>query len=107
MQINGIWGTSSFGEPGPKFPGYSECVDTLAGIRYRLITAYDVVNAHYIVGAFEVDPDTVWVVRGQPVARVGYTEALVGESPSIADQRLFLAILRTFRHDPTWRRKGR
>jgi hypothetical protein len=92
-QVNGLWGSESFGSP-RSCPGYSECLDTLAGVESRIITAYLPSFRGYEVA-------TVPVSGGQ--GGHGYTEALICRSPDSLDQRLFLAIFRTLRSDSTWR----
>ena len=91
-QANGVWSPSSFGEG----VGHYECEDTLAGIRYLLVTTYWPSYPGYAVVAMplKIDPKSL-----------GYSEALIGMSPDSLDQRLFLTIFRTFRSDPTWRLK--
>jgi len=88
-QGGGYWG-SPFGEAGPGNLGYSECEDTLAGIRYNLITGYWANFSAYAVVGVPVERDP---------RSVGFTEALIFKSPDSLDQRLFLAILRTARRD--------
>jgi hypothetical protein len=88
-ESNGMWGPHSFGAPGQRFPGYSECIDSVAGIRYRLLTTYNGWDSVYVFAALQVDPN--------PGLRGEYTEALTGESPDSLDQRLFLAIFRTLK----------
>ena len=92
-QAGGYWG-SPFGEAGPGNLGYSECEDTLAGIRYNLITGYWTNFSAYAVVGVPVERDP---------RSVGFTEALIFKSPDSLDQRLFLAILRTARRDTTSR----
>jgi len=89
-QASGIWGHSP---PGERFPGYSECIDSLAGIRYRLLTTYNGYMSVYVFTAIQEDRN--------PGLLGDYTEALSGESPDSVDQRLFLAIFRTLRPDST------
>jgi len=86
-QVNGMWG--SFGEYGTS-PGYSSCADTLGGVPFRLITTYWSSYPAYAVVAIPTDSSS-WLQ--------GYNEALIGMSPDSSDQRLFLAIFRTFRGD--------
>jgi len=92
-QNNGYWGAHSFGAPGQRFPAYSECIDSLAGIRYRLLTTYNGWDSVYVFAALQVD---------RHLELLGdYTEALTGGSPDSVDQRLFLAIFRTLKPDST------
>jgi hypothetical protein len=63
-----------------------ECLDMIAGIPLRLITAYNGIDRLYRVAAVVPADSGTW---------------LWGESPDSADQRLFLAIIRTLRADST------
>ena len=85
--INGYWGEGSF-----RSSSSSECTDTLAGIPFRLITAYREDSKKYVAVAVPVRP-----AKGS----LGPTLVFIGESPNRADQRLFLAIFRTLRADST------
>lgn len=86
LQINGLWGPSSFGLGDRSTLGYSECVDTIAGIAYRFATSYSSRDSMYNVAVAPLD-----VGSGRSWA---YTEALVGTSPNRRDQQLFLAIFK-------------
>ena len=91
--VNGIFGGKQFATSGsPSYAGYSECTDTLAGIPYRLITAYNVRHKGYVTVALPVKA---------PGEAFRYTSALIGNSPDSSDQRLFLAIFQTLRVDST------
>lgn len=69
--------------------GCRECVDTVGGIPLRLITTYDTHDSCYRVHAFRGDDPEQWFPE------------FVAMSPDSADQRLFLAIIRTLRADST------
>ena len=77
--------------PGPKYPGCSECVDSLGGELFRLITNYNPRDSLYEV------------VAVYPHDLGHYFDEFHGESPDSADQRVFLTILRTIRADSTSR----
>jgi hypothetical protein len=94
MHMNGVWGRDSFGSPGERFPGYSECTDTLGGVPFRIITMYDRGRALYRA-------DAVPIGRETGLAR--YSEALEWRSPDINGQRVFLTVLRTLRPDSSSR----
>ena len=68
-------------------PGCSECVDTLAAIPWRLVTAYERWDSLYCVVAVYPPDDSP----------SGSFSELKGTSPDSLDQRLFLAIFRTLR----------
>lgn len=70
----------------PEGSGYSECVDTLGGVPFRICTLYDW-HGHLYRGAAATFGDRF--------------EAMMWGSPDSADQRLFLAIIRTLRADST------
>ncbi len=91
-QSRGYWGEYSFGLSEPSWcQGYSECVDTLAGAPWRLITTY---NSNY--RAYVAVAVPAWAASSRRM-----THALIGMSPDSADVALFLAIFRTLRVDST------
>ena len=87
--ISDAWEEGSFGSyDSPWFPGYAECVDTLAGVPFRLITTYNTNFENFMAIAVPATP---------PRGSLGYSLAFIGQSPDSADQELFLAIFRTLR----------
>jgi hypothetical protein len=94
-RARGYWGENSFGKTTPVLvPGYSECVDTLDGVPFRIITTYNTGQSHFMAFAM---PETT---LNSP-----HMETLLAcESPDSSDQRLFLAIIRTLRVAPTPKR---
>ena len=88
---NGMWGEPSH----LARPGYSLCVDTLAGRRYWIMTFFD--GTSYSVVAQQVEPD----------AGHSYSEVLIARSPDSLDVNLFLTIVHTMRQDPARRAETR
>jgi hypothetical protein len=74
-------------------PGCSECVDTLATIPWRLVTASQRWDSLYRVVA--VDPPDA--------SPTGWYTQMEGTSPDSLDQGMFLAIFRTLQRDTTSR----
>jgi hypothetical protein len=98
-QVNGLWGAHSFGEPGTS-PGYSECVDTIAGVPYRIVTAYWPSYPAYAAVAVPMDP-------GDRMRRFSsYREVLIGKGPDSSDRALFLTIFSTLRPDSILKGSG-
>lgn len=92
---SGYWSPASFrgnyaDEP-PSDPEYSECWDTIAGLRVFMATRYR--DGRYAANAWFPDPHASGGFRGFEVV-------LGGEGVSSRDQELALAIIRTVAPDP-------
>jgi hypothetical protein len=88
---DGNWGERSFGMGSAACPGYSECVDTLGGVPFRIITTFNTnFQAYKLYAVPLVKPDNI----------MGYTPALTWSSPDSSDQRSFLTMLRTIEREP-------
>jgi hypothetical protein len=85
-QVNGLWGETSFGNPNTT-PGYSECVDTISGVPYRIITGYWSSYPAYSAVAIPMNDGPA------------YREILTGMSPDSSDLSLFRTIFATLRTD--------
>jgi hypothetical protein len=93
LALGGYWGETSFGKLEPETEGYSECIDTLAATRFRLITWRGYKGRYYAVAI----PDSAYHPRGAPLKRAGHL--LSGSCRTRADQRLVLAVFRTLHAD--------
>jgi hypothetical protein len=95
--INGMWGESSFGRGSASVPVYLDCVDSLAGMPFRLIVTWDR-SSHYTAIAVPIQVDGVRVTAsGQKVPIRRYSSALIGRSRSRENLKLFLTIFRSLR----------
>ncbi len=94
--VQGYWGETSFGKRESTTEGYTECVDTLAGAEFLLITTYGRYKQRYHATAVDV---AGYHRRGERLRQMGLI--LAGSSHKRSDQRLFLAIFRTLRVDST------
>lgn len=86
----------SFAKNNPKAESYSECVDTLAQRRFRIITwHWKAEHRYYAVAVDEA------AYSAKPVPGGDHPWTLTGQSSDSAGQDLFLAIFHTLRVDST------
>ena len=95
------YSSGSFGKNDPRIEGYSECVDTLAGSAFLLITEYRRNKGESFPGFY-----SAIAVQGGAFAAPRETNILTAYSPRQSDTDLFLGIFRTMQMDSTtaWER---
>lgn len=82
----------------PRVEGYSECVDTLAGVPFLLITEF---RRNKQPNSSTQGTYSAWAVEGGPLGVPRMARVLKTGSPRQSDLNLFLAIFRTLHVDST------